>query len=400
MKIGLVIERFDPERGGAEHWTYQHAMAMLDRGHEVHVVCESATAEADHRLFLHTFGQRRSRLERATAAEHVVSSLDLDVVHDIGLGWSGDILQSEDGSRFAQWDRMLKALPAAVRPIKRRLIRSLRRYRDFRTLMHRQYANPHRLIVAVSRMCAEDYRRYHQVPKDRIRLVYHGTDTKRFTPETRIKSRLVTRRQLGVADGEHLFLFVGHDFVRKGLASALQATKQLAATGTRARLLVAGQRKPNLRYPSRDGVHNVGHALFIGAVNDIRPYYAAADAFVLPTFYDPCSLTVGEAMACGLPTITTRYNGASEMITDGFDGFVLDEPTNVEQLRSQLERLTDKRLRDCMGKRARQTALRYPLERNCDEILSLYDEILDRQERRSIIAFPSRAFARPQRQAA
>ena len=46
-----------------------------------------------------------------------------------------------------------------------------------------------------------------------------------------------------------------------------------------------------------------------------------------PTYYDPCSLVVLEALACGLPVITTAQNGASELLTDGVDGYVLTAPT-------------------------------------------------------------------------
>ena len=77
----------------------------------------------------------------------------------------------------------------------------------------------------------------------------------------------------------------------------------------------------------------------VGTVDDPVPYYAAADAFVLPTFYDPSSLSVSEAAAAGLPSVTTRFNGAAELLTDGVDGFVLDDPADDGALADRLGRL-------------------------------------------------------------
>lgn len=388
MKIGLVIERFDPQRGGAENWTYQHAIALACRGHEVHVICESVSpAGISDAVIAHTFGRHRSRLGRAAAAERVLRSLKLDVIHDIGLGWHSDILQSEDGSRKAQWEQMLFTLPAAVRSWKRMLIEVLPRYREFRILMERQFRDPNRVILAVSRMCADHYQRYHDVPAERLRIVYHGTDTVRFSPDHRQSMRGPMRRRLGITEGEVVFLFVGHDFVRKGLAIAIRAVRRLADQGCPVRLLVVGQRKSG-RQRALDGNAN-GLVLFTGRVTNTSPLYAAADALVLPTFYDPCSLTVGEALASGLPVVTTRSNGASEMLTEGQDGFILDDPADDVALSSQLRRLCEPSVRNRMGFAARQTALRFPLERNCDEITSLYEATIQRRSDRNATESPS-----------
>ena len=97
--------------------------------------------------------------------------------------------------------------------------------------------------------------------------------------------------------------------------------------------------------------------------------------FVLPTFYDPCSLSVTEAAACALPPITTQWNGASELLSDGVDGYVLSDPADDATLADRMARLLDPRLRDRMGQAARLLALEYPLQRNYDEILAIYREI-------------------------
>lgn len=376
MDIGLVIDYFDPHRGGAEHWTFQFAQCLTANGHTVHVITQAAgSATATLNLHIHPLGRIPSRLGRAEAAESLLRSLQLDLVHDMGMGWYCDVLQSEDGSRLAQWERKLRLLPRYARPLKRLFIRWLPRYREFRQLMARQFGDPWRIIVAVSRMCAADYHRYHQVSAHRIRLVYHGTDIHRFSPEHRLQWREPIRSALGIDSHEVAFLFVGHDYLRKGLATAIRAVGRLVAEGLPVRLLVVGGNRARRyqRLASRCGAR--GAILFVGRVEDPVPYYAAADAFVLPTFYDPCSLSVMEAAASALPPITTRWNGASELLTDGVDGYVVHDPADDATFADRMARLLNPQLRDQMGQAARLLALEYPLQRNYDELQAVYREI-------------------------
>jgi UDP-glucose:(heptosyl)LPS alpha-1,3-glucosyltransferase len=378
MRIALVIDHLDPRRGGAEQWTFQHAQRLLARGHEVHVIARAVSgAAAQLPVVPHCFGPIRSVLGKARAAQRELARLDLDVIHDMGTGWNGHLVQSEDGSRLAQWERKLQALPPWLRPYKRAMLGVLPRYRQFRCLMARQFGDPARIVVAVSQMCARDYQRYHGVPPERIRLIYHGSDNERFSPEHRRRWREPVRRRLGLGADEVLLLFVGHDYVRKGLRTAVRAVERLTARGSRVRLVVVGG-KPHGR-PLRLTAAQRAAVTVVGTVDDPVPYYAAADAFVLPTFYDPSSLSICEAAASGLPSVTTRSNGAAELLTEGVDGFVLDDPADDAALADRLGRLLDADVRRRMGEAARNLALRHGLDRNCDEILAVYQEIAGRK---------------------
>ena len=139
------------------------------------------------------------------------------------------------------------------------MLRVLPRYRDFRRLMARQFGDPQRIVIAVSQMCARDYQRYHDVPAERIRLVYHGTDNERFSPAHRDRWREEIRDRLGVCEDEVLLLFVGHDYQRKGLPTAVRAANRLAAEGAPVRLVVVGgkkrrpQARPGRRFARRRG---------------------------------------------------------------------------------------------------------------------------------------------------
>jgi UDP-glucose:(heptosyl)LPS alpha-1,3-glucosyltransferase len=238
--------------------------------------------------------------------------------------------------------------------------------------MDRQFGDPQRIVIAVSQMCARDYQNYHDVPAERIRLVYHGTDNERFTPLNRNRYREEIRDRLGMREHEVMLLFVGHDYQRKGLATAVRAAKRLEAEGAAVRLVVVGGKKRRPQ-PLLDAAHGV--LIHVGAIDDPVPYYAAADVFVLPTYYDPCSLSVSEAAASGLPSVTTRFNGAAELLTEGVDGSVISDPADDAELAGALRPLLDEKVRQRMGEAARKLALTHTLERNCDQIVSIYQQV-------------------------
>lgn len=384
MRVGLVIEQFCPLRGGAEQWTYQFTCELLKLGHEVHVVAQNFAPETQRMpIVAHRLPQARSRLQLARLAEEKVRCLPVDVIHDMGVGWCCDIIHSHDGSRFAQWEQKLKLLPWWLRPLKRRMIGVLPRYSQFRRLVARQFADGGQIVLALSEMVSRDYQRYHAVRPERIRLVHNGVDTERFSPDHRPRYREPVRRRLGVGDGEVLFLFVGHDFQRKGLATAVRAVGRLVAEGLPARLAVVGGKRlgPARRLAWRCGAQRA--VIFLGSVDDPVPYYAAADAFVLPTFYDPCSLGVLEAAACGLASVTTLYNGAGELLTEGVEAFLVADAADDRELARRLRALLDPAVCRRMGEAARQTALRHTLTRNCNEIVAVYHEVLARRARRA-----------------
>ena len=123
MRIGLALDHFDPRRGGVEHWTYQLADRLLQLGHEVHVVAggfkphTGCSNESDQRpkVIEHRLAANQSRVARAAAAEQILRRLELDVVHDMGIGWFCDVFQPHGGSRLASFEQNLLLLPRWLR---------------------------------------------------------------------------------------------------------------------------------------------------------------------------------------------------------------------------------------------------------------------------------------------
>jgi len=119
----------------------------------------------------------------------------------------------------------------------------------------------------------------------------------------------------------------------------------------------------------------------VGHVSNPVPFYAAADAFALPTFFDPFANATLEAMAAGLPVVSSGQNGAAEVLRSGVNGLVVDRPDDVTGLVEALSSLADPATRRAMGERARQTALQYPWEQPLERTLAVYREVIGAQQR-------------------
>lgn len=373
MKIGLVLERFDPARGGLEHWTWQFARDLAGRGHEVHVVAFEFHADSEcDGIMAHPLGQMpKSRLDRAQVIAAQVPAMRFDVVHDMGAGWSADIIQPHAGSTKALWEHNLMRIP------KWRQIRFWRekRYRELAEIERRQHANRSATIVPVSRMLAHNFESLHHLPAARMRVIYNGVDVERFTPSNRKKYRAATRRELGVGDDEVLFLGLAHNLLQKNAEATVRAAAKLAAAGTPLRVVIAGGKKPK-RFLELARKLQIPHLVsFLGLVDPI-PFYAAADVFVHPTWYDPCSLVTLEASSCGLPVITSRFNGAAELMNDGKEGFVLPDPADIATLAARMEELLEPARREKMGAAGRALAMQHTFEEQTTQFVELYREIM------------------------
>jgi UDP-glucose:(heptosyl)LPS alpha-1,3-glucosyltransferase len=159
----------------------------------------------------------------------------------------------------------------------------------------------------------------------------------------------------------------------------LRAVARLRAEGRGVCLAVVGGRRLET-WRRRIEWQGLGQAVtLVGPVADPVPYYAAADLYVHPTFYDACSLVALEAAACGLPVITSRYNGAAEVFGGSPGVRVIADPAHTEELAAAMRPLLDPAVRREMAAAARQTMLTHSLENNVDRILDVYQEVIERR---------------------
>ena len=353
MKIALVIQRFSPV-GGAERACANLARGLVDRGHEVHVFAQyikpipgitprvvPSDGMFDHQSFAN---QSRKMLEKES----------FQIIHSFTRTAYQDILRLGGGIHkeyLAQTERAYSTLGRWWRKI-----RPKERYE-----LGLEYAsfNPaaSKAIVAVSKRVKEEAVRHYNVPAAKIEVIHNGVDGNDFKPSEEARGQV--RQQLGLAEGDYTLLFVGTGFRRKGLDYAIQAVDRVP----HARLIVVGEGK----------VRPHPRVMALGRRSDVPYLYAAADAFIFPTLYDPFPNATLEAMATGIPVIVSRIAGTSELI-DG-DSIVIEEPWNIDELTAAVKLLEDPAIRKPMGEAARRKALTRPIEKVVDENLALYDKI-------------------------
>src|SRR5439155_16485112 len=160
------------------------------------------------------------------------------------------------------------------------------------------------------------------------------------------------RDRWGVSPDEAVGLFVAMNYRLKGLAPLLRAVA-LVPRDRPFTLAVVGHPKFD-RYRRLAGRLGVADRVkFLGFRANPKDAYFASDFLVHPTFYDPCSLVVLEALACGLPVVTTRYNGAAELLSPPADGLVIDDPHDAPALGAAITRMLGPAYRTAASQAAR-----------------------------------------------
>ena len=228
-----------------------------------------------------------------------------------------------------------------------------------------------RRFIAVSRRVADDLRRHYGCA-DRVRVIYHGVDAETFHPRNRAAWRAEVRRGIGVSEETVVALYVG-DY-QKGLAPAIRAAARIPGLH-----LLGVSRSPVELYQALIREEGVADRIrLMPATPNVERFYAAADLFVFPTFYDPFGLVATEAMASGLPVICSREAGAAELIEDGADGLIVPDPWDVAALAEPLRKLAaDPELRRKLGEAARRKAESRTWDEAARQTMAVYREIVD-----------------------
>lgn len=246
-----------------------------------------------------------------------------------------------------------------------RLIHRRLYYALIAALESRIYNRPVRL-AAISQKTAADLKRLYPRAAD-VCVIYNGLDLECFSPARRAALRGQSRRALSIRDQEFVLLLIGNDWRNKGLACMLEAMAQVA--DPRLRALVVGNDSPSGFRSLIARLALDARVQFCPPRRDVETYYAAADVYVGPSLDDAFAQPPAEAMACGLPVITSRQAGASEIITHGCDGLVLENAADPQALAGLLGTLVnDSALCNRLGAAAAETARRYTWESHAQKM--------------------------------
>jgi len=259
-----------------------------------------------------------------------------------------------------------------------RLIHRRLYYRLIIALERRLYTHPRSQLILIARKTAKDLDRFYG-SHETMPVLYMGIDHTTFNSQSRIARRQAARKEIGIDNGRYVLVLVGNDWRKKGLFTLLDALPLLSDLPVL--LLVAGDDEKHSYEAQIQRTGLTDRVRFLPSRSDVAFYYAAADAYVGPSLEDTFAQPPAEAMACGLPVITTVTNGTAEIMTDGVDGLILNEPTNARALAAQIRSLCEnEELRQRLGERAAQTAQNYTWDQNGKQLREIFWEILGRKK--------------------
>jgi UDP-glucose:(heptosyl)LPS alpha-1,3-glucosyltransferase len=357
---------------------------MAAEGYEVDVYTEHWEEEESgihfHQVKAIPFPKSLRLLSFAFRATKAIVKGDYDVTLGVGNTLKADVFQPHGGVHWAWFWRSLRAYSHPVLWTMKFLGRVLSpKQRVKGWIEDASYKDKNfSKIVAISDMVKRDAIRWHKIPEDRIEVIYNGVDIERFHPRNR-QYREEIRKRHDIRD-EIVILFVSNNFRMKGLDYLFKALAHIKKEGSppfKGLILGRDRKGPYLRLAKKLGISE--EIVFAGSTNEPEKYYGAADLLVHPTFYDACSLAVLEALASGLPVITTTSNGASGVINLGEVGFVISDPRDDKILAQQITFFSDPEVREKALIAARSLAEHYSLEKNWSRMRDIFEKNFEKR---------------------
>jgi glycosyltransferase involved in cell wall biosynthesis len=357
MRIGIDVREACPHASGQQRYLWRLGAWLAVRGHDVHYITvrdQHACERLPPGTTLHRFARLpRGELKRA------LTGLDLDAflinpersrqfrhleANVLRAGFGTDQYRQKLRSFRDPWSRGFRS---ALRATPWTLIE-----RRWERAFYERGVRPPQIVAQSEYMRAQILDSY-GVAADRVHVVRNGVDLEEFSPARRLENRAEARARWGIADDTTCLLLLGHNFRLKGLWQALEALGRHGPTaGPPLHLLVAGRGTGPGQVAKAQRLvraHGLDRAVtLLGNVDPASAALAAADALLHLSWHDSFGFAVLEAMAAGLPVITTPWVGAAELIEEGRSGVVVD-PGDITAVGDAIHRLTDPTLRHRMG---------------------------------------------------
>jgi len=349
LKIAFNIDHFILQRGGAERYLADLVKFLLKNGHEVHIfamdgddtIITPATNYRFHKVPVINWTRFLKSLSFTVMSSLMIKREKFDIVQALGKNLTMNIFQPHGGSHRASLRQNILAFSenAFIRRIY-----ALLRIMDPKMVLFlgiewlQFHKKEYPEILCISKMVMADLKKYYNVPDKKLHLIYNGVDSNRFSIQTRLKLRAVAKNELKVENSK-VILFIGHNFKLKGLKYFLQTISVIEKSNPelnlKAFILGKGNKKAYLKMINYMGLSKICE---FAVADNIEKFYSIADLLIQPTFYDPCSLAVLEALSCGVAVITTAFNGAGELIEKGVTGDIVDDPRNVLEIARSAEK--------------------------------------------------------------
>jgi UDP-glucose:(heptosyl)LPS alpha-1,3-glucosyltransferase len=372
VRIALLTRRFDPAGGGTERDLMVTAECLREAGHEVTVYASEVRAlwedGALRRVPVPRFSRALSVFRFAYLAPWLARSEGADLTLGFARVVGADVLRSGGGAHVSylraarRWRGRLGAASMWASPY----------HRVQMNVERRGFRHPAlRRAIAVSNFVRHDLEQQFGLKTGKTVTIYNGVDLERFAPLTDTEARVRIRQRLGLSASTPVVMFVGNGFGRKGLASMLEAWPTLR---TSPHLLIVGNDRAAASYERLAARLAIGDRVsFLGAQPRVEDLLHAADVLALPSFFEPFGNVVMEAMACGLPALTSACSGVAELMPAELQEFIVNDPSDPWEISARLDALI--KARPEVSRAARPTAERFTWRAYADQLLRVLNSI-------------------------
>jgi glycosyltransferase involved in cell wall biosynthesis len=392
MKIALIIDNFDPTRGGAERSVFEMACCFAQLGHEVSIIAGKVNHSAENNELIKIVECPRDGAGRAgkwrsfeQAVGHYLDQNSFDVIHSIPPLGQAQFYQPRGGCISYNADRYAESFGHPLAVQWKRLTGCLNAGRAARIKSERALCQDGNgpQVVAVSHYVKEQFASVYGLDDSRVTVIANGIVTGAFQSEEAVAAGILLRQELNGSQDRSLFLFAAENPRLKGLNWLIRSVQKLHKSNGSLNppfaILLIGNPKRYSGYTRTIQRANLeGWFRLVGSVSSeqMPHYYNACDAVVLPTYHDACSRVVMEGLAAGKPAITTRFNGARDFLDDGRHGIVLQDTGDEEALGSALLKMSDPQCRQVYLDAIQQADLieRLSMQRHVKELIDLYEK--------------------------
>jgi UDP-glucose:(heptosyl)LPS alpha-1,3-glucosyltransferase len=361
LKIAFVRRGYSPS-GGAEAYLKRLGRGIVDLGHEAQLISTDDWPSEEWEFGSITRLSSNSPTGFADELEQTRSQIRCDVLMSLERVWRCDVYRAGDGVHQAWLNRRRKF----EMPLQRFVRATNRKHQDLLKLEESLFRKGGAVrMIANSEMVRREIIDLYNYPADKIDTVRNGVPIEKFRFDPALREKW--RAELRLKSNEIALLFAGSGWERKGLRFAIEAFE--LCRDRKLRLLVAGRGDQRGYRPKRFFTEEP--VRFLGEVGDVRPIYAAADIFILPSIYDPSSNACLEAVAGGLPVITTRDNGFSEIIENGVHGTLVNAPNDSRALAEAIRFWSDESRRAAARSTNAELASRFDISKNIEATLNV-----------------------------
>lgn len=388
MRVALVLNSFDVQRGGAERSTYEMAVCLSELGVEVTIVAGKITGDTGS----YPFGLRSlrlsgwSRVARMNDFSRRMAALaeekSFDIIHSMVPLEGIDVYQPRGGSVLFGQRRHAASYACPYARFGKQLTGGLNRSRQWVIRAEREVcqASKKPVVAALSRYVQSQFQELYGPEDHRLRLIPNGIDPAPFRSEQARVAGAALRKLYDRQGDLALLVFAAANYRLKGLQELIVAAEKAhrqRTTQRDIRIMVVGNENYSSYWQQAMRAGLNGRVIFLGPTEEMPALLNMADAVVLPTYNDACSRLVLESLAAGKPAITTRFNGAADFLGEGKYGVVVSAPTVGEELAAALLAVcdADRHRSMCQAIEADRLYEQVSMRRHARQLLTLYQEL-------------------------